>query len=157
MSKKTVGQLSQELLYKEESPDYTVVDIRREVEKDYVSKVDSTIEEGIRKYPRDFYVVVEAKRERLMKNVLRNLIFHAPVCPTPHYGQTVYKYIYKDSKIEFLWCIPDKSECLDMLHSPQEYIESDRESLQSVLDFYDGVFARRCLELNGENEKLVTL
>jgi len=153
-SSKTAGQISQELMAKDSevcaNNKIEVSDIRNEFNKDYVAKVESTIKDGLTKYTGDFYVVVEAKKERLMPNVIRNFIFHAPVCPTPHYDQTVYKYARKNDKTEFLWSIPDKQTCEWMKTCPLEVPEDHRLLLQTVLDYYDDTLLHKAMTLNGE-------
>lgn len=156
-TEKTAGQISMDLMAKDIAGDANcvneVVDIRNEVLKDYLKKVELCIQEGTDKFDNDFCVVVEAKKERLMPNVIRNFIFSRNSVPTPHYDQTVYRYNKQKAKIEFLWCIPDKHTCEWMKTCPLEVDESHRDLRQTVFDFYDGTLDRQTRKINGEPEE----
>lgn len=152
--KETVGKQVYDILTKEpeliKDPIDDAYAIRTEMEKDYVSKVENVIQEGTKLYDTDFFVVVEAKRERTMPNVLRNFIFYRRSCPTPHYGQTVYKYHRKNDEVEFIWIIPDKPICEWMKRYPFDVPESESGLLKFVYDFYDDSLLRYAQKLNGE-------
>jgi len=147
---KTAGQISTELLQAEPST-YDYREIREAALHDYAKKVENCVNENVSKYAHDFYVVVEAKRERLMPNVLRNFIFSRASCPTPHYGQTVYRYDKQTSSIEFLWVIPDKEHCKYLYEHAVETPECERGLLKFVLDFYDDTLLKQAQDLNKEN------
>jgi hypothetical protein len=100
----------------------------------------------------DFYVVVITKREPKMPNVFRNYFFTRLSCPTPDYDQTVYKYHRKESNIEFLWVIPTKAACEDLLSRIVDIAPEERELFKFVIDFKDGALFRKACELNFETK-----
>jgi len=149
--RKTAGQASIDLL-QEDPKEQDIYEIREVALADYTKKVENCINEGTTKYIDDFYVVVEAKRERLMPNVLRNFIFSRASCPTPHYGQTVYHFNKKTSEIAFLWIVPDKDICKHIYENMLLIPEYERDLLKCVMDFYDGTLLRQAQLLNRENQ-----
>lgn len=153
--KKTAGQISMDLLQADPKM-YDLYEIEEAALHDYAKKVENCINEGVQKYHNNdkgnFYVVVEAKRERLMPNVIRNFIFHRFSCPTPHYGQTVYRFNGETSEIEFLWVIPDKEHCKYMYDNALTTSESERGLLKFVLDFYDNTLLKIAKKLNNEHQ-----
>lgn len=153
--KKTAGKIVYDILTSEpeliKDPIAETRDIRHEMEKDYLTKLEGTIQEGTKKYDGDFFVIVEAKREKLMPNVIRNFIFHRHSCPTPHYGQTVYKYHRQHDEVEFLWIVPDKPICEWMKLYPFEVPEDEHDLLKMVYDFYDDTLLNKARLLNNEN------
>jgi len=153
--KETVGKQVYDILSKEpviiQDPIDEARSVRLEMEKDYIRKVENTIAEGLKIYDTDFFVVVEAKRERTMPNVIRNFILHRRSCPTPHYGQTVYKYHRQQDKVEFIWIVPDKNVCEWMKKYPLDVPESERDLLMMVHDFYDDTLLHKAELLNNED------
>jgi len=144
---KTFGQHVKEYQSKNEYCD--VQEARKEIIKDTQKKLNDTIQKGLKKYPNDFYIVIESKREIVFEGVIRNFIFHRISCPTPHYDQTAFKYHRKDDRLEFLWSIPRKST---VAHVYQYPLQEDQTLVKTVYDFVDGTFYRKALELNGELE-----
>jgi hypothetical protein len=68
-----------------------------------------------------FYVVVLAKKERLMKNVVRRYFFGRESEPTPEYDQAVYEVNPKDQQVNFQWQIPDIESYHDMVFNGHLY------------------------------------
>lgn len=153
-TKETAGKIVTDILSKDpeliKDPIDEARSVRLEMQKDYVQKVENTIQEGLKTYSGDFFVVVEGKREKLMPNVIRNFIFHRNTCPTPHYDQTVYHYHRKTDEVEFLWVIPDKRTCEWMKKYPLDVPESERDLLNLVYDFYDDNLLEKAKILNKE-------
>jgi len=149
----TVGRLAR-MAFEKYAGEYDIEDIREEAQKDYLNKLVDTAYQGTKSYNDDFFVVVESKIEPLMKNVIRNYIFHRSTCPTPHYGQTVYRYRYTTDELEYLWCVPDKNQAEHIREHVFEYPESYRGLVEHVIDFYDGTLARKALELNKEDMRI---
>lgn len=145
--KKTFGKRVKEHL--EKTDFFSVYDVRDDVVEDTRKKLNNTIEQGKKKYPGDFYLVIEQKVEILLDYVARSFIFHRLSCPTPHYDQTAFKYHKKDDRIEFLWSIPRKTTVARIFQYP---IGEDPTLVKTVFDFTDGTFYKKCLELNWELE-----
>jgi len=143
--KKTFGKRVKEHL--EKTDFFSVQDVVGDIVDDTRKKLNNTIEQGKKKYPGDFYLVIEQKVEILLDYVARSFVFHRLSCPTPHYDQTAFRYIKKDDRIEFLWSIPRKNTVLRVLHFP---IGKDEKLVKTVYAFVDGSFYRKALELNGE-------
>ena len=139
--KKTFGKRVKEHL--EKTDFFSVQDVVGDIVDDTRKKLNNTIEQGKKKYPGDFYLVIEQKVEILLDYVARSFVFHRLSCPTPHYDQTAFK----DDRIEFLWSIPRKNTVRRVLHFP---IGEDEKLVKTVYDFVDGSFYRKALELNGE-------
>jgi hypothetical protein len=149
--RESVGKMSLDLQNKymdKEGEDYR--DVRHEMTKDYEKKILEVVEDGIRVWDGDFYIVVLSKREKVMKNVLRNYMFHRNSCPTPNYDQIVYKYFKKDSRIDNVWVIPSKNKCAFMLDNMLEVPPEERDLLNFVIDFKEGELGKKCYELNDE-------
>ena len=146
----TVGKISTELLQGQSSLDHTADEQGNEMLKDWDKNMLEAIENGKAAYHGDFYIVVETKKEPLMKNVLRNYFFTRQSCPTPTFDTTVYKYHRNDAITEFLWVVPCKEVYEDSKNNALQVPAQFRELLQFVLDFADGTLLRRCLILNGE-------
>ena len=148
--KKTVGQLSTELLQK--TPDtLSPIENMREQLTDYDKNIYECIERSKKTFLRDFYVVVITKKERLMSNVLRNYFTARLSCPTPDYDQTLYYYDNQDESVSFLWTIPSKDTCHLLLENRTEVAPAEWELLQFVLQFADGTLFKKAKQLNGES------
>lgn len=147
----TVGKVSSDLLQKE--PDTRdPIELMRECLTDYEKNLIECIDRYKKVSPFDFYVVVLAKKERLMPNVIRNYFYPRITCPTPDYDQTVYKYYHKDDCIEFIWVIPSRDTCILLKENALQVAPNERELLRYILDFSDGSLFALAKKLNGEEE-----
>jgi len=147
--KKTLGEVSLELLRKEEKfiPHEQA---EWQLEK-YENEINIAINKGLKKFPnKDFYITVLTFKDRLLKNVIRNYFITRESCPTPTYDQTVYKYHYKDKKIEFLWCIPARDICLLLMDNALYLDPYEKALLKFVLDFKNGTLLKLAKKLNNE-------
>ena len=145
----TVGKIATDLA-KQEAPTRDPIELERAMHKDYEDNVHLCIERSKKDYPRDFYVVILTKKERLLQNVLRHYFFGRATCPTPDYDQAVYKYHHEDDKLEFLWVIPSKTTCEHLRENALLVHELERDLLRFVLDFYDDTLMKKSKQLNGE-------
>ncbi len=148
--KRTVGEVSAELLQRDVHGDVTAGEQMRESLSEYERFLLECVDLGKAKHPDDFYVVVHITREQVAANVLRNRFFHTHACPTPTWDQVVYKYHRKDERIEFLWSIPCKEACEDLKAHALDLDPAFNELLQFVLDFSDGTLDKKAMALNGE-------
>lgn len=144
-----LGKLSLELLAKADEK-HTVTDQMREQWKDYESNIQDAITKGTKTYQGDFFVVVETKKERLLKNVIRNYFFTRSTCPTPQYDQVVYRYHRTSGSIEFLWVVPAKDMCLYYKENPLMVSPEEQDLRDYVLAFYDNTLLRVAKKLNNE-------
>lgn len=148
--RETVGKLSSNLLANAISEDHSSEEQMREQLEEWDKNVYACIAEGKRSFNTDFYLVVETKKERIMKNVLRNYFFCRLTCPTPNYDQSVFKYHRNEERIEFLWVLPSKDTCKMIKNNVLELTPDHKELIGYVLDDADGTLLRRCKQLNGE-------
>jgi len=151
--RETVGKASRDLLVKQDGYTPTANEATEGMLSEYDKNIHECIERHKKTFKADFYVVVVTKKERLMKNVLRNYFFGRLSCPTPDYDQTVYKYCIKESSIEFLWTIPDKNTSLFMLKNRLSLPPDQYELLNYVLKFEDRTLFKLAKKLNGEKLK----
>jgi hypothetical protein len=151
MGRETVGKLSSELLQRDTYADHSAGEQMEAQLVNYESNVFDRVAHGKATYPGDFYIVVIAKREKLMPNTFRLYYFHRLTCPTPDYDQTVYRYIRADDRVEFLWVVPAKPVIQEMIANRLELDSSVSQLLKFVLEFVDGTLDRKARLLNGES------
>ena len=154
--KKTVGAVALDLMQKK-SPTRDPIELEREMHKDYAKNIYECIDRGIKETSGDFFVVVVTKKERLMKNVLRNYFAFRSTCPTPEWDQTVYHYHIDGDVVEFLWVIPSKDTCKLFMDNVLQIDNKERDLLKFVLDFEDGTLLREAKRLNGESVQSIIL
>jgi hypothetical protein len=149
--RETVGKIATDLLTKQpETQD--PIELERAMHRDYERNITECIERGRKDFfdAKQFYIVVDTKKERLLNNVIRNYFYIRRSCPTPNYDQTVYQYTVSDDRITFLWTLPARDICEMFKQNILEIHPDERELLHFVLDFYDGNLDKRCKLLNGE-------
>lgn len=152
MSKKdTVGAIAANLAGKHESTiDHSVHEQMQAMLVEWDKNMFESVEKGKQSFHSDFFIVVETKKEPLMKNVLRNYFIVRQSCPTPMYDNTVYRYHRNDEHIELLWVLPSKDTCYMMKSRALEIPLEERELLQFVLDDADGTLLQKSLIINKE-------
>jgi len=145
----TVGAIVSELSQK--TPDTrSPIELQQEMQKKYMDNLLEAVDRGYKKYPGDFYVHVETKAEKVLANTFRNYFIDRATCPTPNYDQSVFKYSSTDSKIEYLWTIPDKSTCEMFIADALLVAPEEKQLLKFVVEFYDGTLFRLCKKFNKE-------
>lgn len=157
MARQTIGYKSRDLILRaQEDPGtnaHSAEEQMREQLKDYEENVEVALKEGKKKFPGDFYIVVLTKKERLMKNVIRNYFFSRATCPTPEWDQAVYRYTVQTGTLQFLWVIPSKDTCIYLKDRALDLDKEERPLLNFVLAFEDGDLFQMAKTLNGEEEK----
>ncbi len=148
--RETVGKLSWDLLANASPLDHSAEEQMRQQLEEYERNFFETVERGKKLYEKTFYIVVETKKERKLKNVLRNYFIPRQSCPTPQYDEAVYKYDHLADEIEFLWVLPSKDTYNMMKQYPLDIPQEQRQLLQFVMEDADGTLLRRCKSLNGE-------
>jgi hypothetical protein len=150
--KETVGKVALDLMSKD--PEVTtVIDQQRAMQEDYLEELTECVMEFRRKHPRDFFVTVLTKSEKLMPNVFRNYFVPRLSCPTPNYDQAVYRYRHEDEEIEFIWSIPCREACFYLRENTAHVSTEEHELLQYVVAFADGTLYHLCRHLNGEYDE----
>jgi len=146
---RTVGSISRELMMKE--PDTRdPIELQREMQKDWENNIYECVARGKKLFDGDFYVVVDAKSERLMPNVVRNYFYPRKSCPYPHFDQTLYQYRAQDDDVFFLWVIPCKAACNELYMFAHDVPPDQHELLTFVSQFYTGQLKEKARQLNGE-------
>jgi hypothetical protein len=146
----TVGKISWDLLANASVLDHSAEEQMREQLDLYESNMLLAIDRGKKLYPKNFFIVVETKKEPKMKNVIRNYFIPRQSCPTPQYDEAVYQYDYLTDSLVFLWVLPSKQTYNMMKNNALELPTEERQLLQFVLEDADGTLLNRCKKLNGE-------
>lgn len=147
--RKTAGEHYLELMQKNPE-EIDVVEMQQEMQKDWMKNIIECVDTNKKKFPGDFYVVIETKREVILSNVIRNYFIGRQSCPTPNYDNTVWKYHRDEDRLEFLWVIPSRETCYTYLGQKDKVDPSEYELLKLIQDFADGTLLKKCKELNGE-------
>lgn len=155
--KPTVGEESLKLQKKtgeKDAPDS--IELQQEIhrgtnsKKSYEEEVWETVDRGRRDsaIEGDFFVVVLFKKERHLKNIVRQLFFYRQSCPTPEYDQTVYQYHRKDDEMEYLWTVPNNAACLFLPRIEKSLPEEQRWLVSMVNSFNKGELDQLAERLN---------
>ena len=113
-------------------------------EDSFENQVELAVKSGKKDFDGDFFVVVLFKKERLLRNVIRQYFFTRESCPTPSFDQIVYKYFRTDSKLDFLWVVPDKQTVIDMVLIGHELPKEQQDLVQFARDFNSGKLLEQC-------------
>ena len=150
MTRDTVGKISRDLIIGAPELDHSPHEQMRESLTDYEDNVHLAVDAGKKKYHNDFYVVVLTKKERIMKNVLRNYFMSRETCPTPDWDQAVYHYHKGTEVLEFLWVLPSKDVCKMLRLNALTIDKSERKLFDYVMALDDDSLLRVAKSLNGE-------
>ena len=153
LPKKSVGAYSYEL---QQKPDEKInpIDLQRQIHKgntnedSFENQVRIAVERGEEDFEGDFYVIVLFKKERLLKNVVRQYFFPRQSCPTPEYDQIVYQYKRKSQELKFLWVVPDKQSTIDLPLMKFQLPAEQQELVRFAEDFNTGKLDQLCERLN---------
>lgn len=149
MKKETVGKKAielQGLIQEELNP----LEIQAGMQEEYMQNLIQQAELGSKIYPRDFFIIVITKNEKLLTNVFRNYFFHRSSCPTPDYDQTVFRCNRESTSIDYLWTIPSRDACFHLKEHALEVHADEKHLLKFVLEFADGTLFKLCKKLNNE-------
>jgi hypothetical protein len=151
---KTVGQLSLEASLRKQEP-MRVRDQTTMMHEEYGEKLFETVAKGRELYREEKFFFIEdiTRQERLMMNVLRHTLIPRITCPTPNYDQTVYRYSMNDDTVELIWTIPSPETCSYYLHNRPLVVDEERELMEFILAFRDGILERLAQQLNDEKEQ----
>lgn len=149
MSKEKVGKIATELQQK--TPDTrNPIELKDEMLKDFEENFYLCIEREKHKYDEPFFVVILAKREMVLTNVMRQYFFTRHTCPTPTFDQTVFRFDPKTYEAEYIWTIPDRDAAEYLLNNMLHLEPEEQELLRFVMDFRDGTLDKLCKKLNNE-------
>lgn len=116
MNETTVGEASLKLLEKGDEKQ-SVIDTQREMQKGYVDNLIEAAKKGEELYGKEkaFYVCVQNRRERILKNVIRCQFYPRQTRPRPAYDLSLYWYDPKTEELRFVWCVPDQETVIKLL------------------------------------------
>lgn len=155
-AEKSVGEHAYELQKKSDQK-INPIELQQAIHKgkgdgeSFESQIFECIDRGRKIYEKDFFVVVLFKKERALQNVIRQYFIPTLSCPTPQYDQVVYKYFFKEDRLEFIWVIPDQETCLNIPLFDNFLPEEQKTLIQFARDFKNGLLDKKCALLNGEN------
>jgi len=117
-----------------------IIDTQREIDKKYFEGIEECIKKhkGLTGFEKEFFIVVLAKKERVMENVLRRYYIARKSLPTPDYDQTVWRY-KTTGDLEFIWVVPDHNTCQEMFHHPETVPVTEQDLLKFVQLFMNGI------------------
>ncbi len=160
----TIGKIATDLQVKADMQTDSI-ELQREMldgsnsEKSFEDEVRFTINRGLKdsEINGDFFVVVLTKKERLLKNVLRNYFFYRQSCPTPEFDQTVYHYHRKVDEAENLWTVPNNAACRFLPELSKDLPEDQMRLVYMVEAFNNGDLDRLCSKLNLKKESKILI
>ncbi len=150
--RETIGKIATDLMMStpEEVP---VTELGKDMLQDYMENLWITVDRGKKDYGTDFFIVVLQKKEKILENVVRNQFLYRRSCPTPTYNQSVFRYLFKDDELEYIWSLPDKDSCYMLRANALQVVSEERDMLKFVLDFFDGTLDNLAQIYNGEAKK----
>ena len=151
MARDTVGKIASQLKVHAVDNTHSAHEQMLEQLGEYDYNLYTTCEAGKKFYPKNFFIVVTTKKERLMDNVIRNYFYHRWTCPTPTWDQTVYRYNRADDCLEFIWVIPSQYACEYLRANALTVLHEERDLLNFVMNFFDGTLDRLADTLDKEN------
>jgi len=119
--------------------------------KTYLKDITKAAEDGKKGYAGDFFVVVILRVENAFRNVVRRMSIARQTCPTPDYDQSVWMYNKNKDSLEFLWCIPSKRMCIDLIENMNISDVEHIQLIRNILDFRDGTLFEKAQILNKED------
>jgi hypothetical protein len=154
MTKTTVGKEAYDRLL---NPDTQqgIVDTQREIDKEYFEQIEECVKahRNLEGFEDGFFVIVIAKKERTMENVVRRYFMGRRSLPTPNYDQTVWQFHPQSHDVEFIWCLPDCNTCQEMFHHPNLVPDDEQALLMMVQQFMSGkLYHNTCKRLGIEPE-----
>lgn len=152
MKKQTLGKTILELQAQNQN-EANVGDILPLEEQRYIKALFNAVDRGKSRFDTDFFIEVNLKKEKLMKNVLpRIYAVDRRSCPTPFYNQDCFKYRRIGDEFVHVWSIPGPDDCNELMNAvmDNQLDEEYREIAESVIRFRNGSLMRLCKKLNGE-------
>lgn len=155
---KTLGELSLEM--QQQTPHQMAVnDLGYEIlQKDeaYMRKLWKCINNGLEVFGIPVvYVEVHKWMDRTVQQTGNVRMKPRVSCATPTYGQDVWKYDSRDGHLQVLWSMPDRESSIAYLHNPKQVPASEKKTLFTVLDFYNGSLDALCQHEIDELDKLL--
>lgn len=152
--KKTVGsQIQHNLTTSTDTGTTDVIALQQAMQNDYLKELFAVIDRDYNLYKKEFYIVVLTKAERILTNTFRNYFFTRHSCPTPFYDQTVFRYNKALGRVEYLWTVPGKEECIYLAQNASDLPTEEQQLLQYVRMYIDGTLLKLAKKLNKETKE----
>lgn len=148
--RETAGKINLDLLPKAVDDTHCAVEQSDEQLKDYEKDFLSCLADGKQKFGTDFYIVAIFKREKLLTRITRITFVARRSCPTPHFDEGVYRYTYKDDRIQFLWVLPDIEVANYLINNYLMLDPVERQVADFVLKYLDNDLLYTAMKLNNE-------
>jgi hypothetical protein len=143
---KTLGELALEMQQK--SPDKVAVnDLGNEILKgeDVMKSIWECVRNGLKVFGIPVvFVELHMWMDRTIQQQPNIRKIPRASCPTPTYGQTVFKYDSRIDKMETLWSMPDRETSIAYLHNYKQVPDVEKTSLYTALNFYNGSLDALC-------------
>jgi hypothetical protein len=149
MENKTVGQRYVDTRSKEQDK-INVFEAVSVVGFDFMTKLVEMVEQDKHKAPTDFFVEVCILMNPVFKDIPEYKMISRHTCPTPFPDRSVFHYIKKEDRLEFLWHVPAHEECAYYMNNKMFLHPSEYEALKNVEDYLDGTLLQKAKKLNGE-------
>lgn len=136
---KTVGEAAIELQQQPQYPQ-SVLETQKEMLKGYIDQLILAAQRGQQELGKSkpFYLCVQSRRERLLRNVVRNQFYYRQTRPIPQYDLALYYYNPTEENITFIWCIPDKETVTDIALQNFQGPPEQQELIHFVKSFLHG-------------------
>lgn len=120
-------------------------------EERYVKRFVNAHTIGKAMFSGSFYIEIQTKRERVLKDVLHRYFIPKEACPRPTYDQTLFRYDSKLDGVTLVWALPDKQTCILALIAPtklEDLKPGEKEMVEDIRRFADNSLMHLCTHLN---------
>lgn len=124
--------------------------VSNDLAKDHHELLREVVEKGKQEFKGDFFIDIEIKKERLTINLVRFYPFCFEKCPTPLPGQTVYRYIYNENRVELLWQLLPVRICKWLEDNYFTLSDEQKILYKEYQKLKDGTLLKLAKQLNGE-------
>lgn len=150
MTKETLGSAASKLILQQGGDSHAPHEQMQDQLDEYIPNLIECVEDGKKNRHGNFFVEVITKKEKLLTNVLRNYFINRSTCPTPDFDQTVFRCNRTDDNIEFLWCVPAPSVCIELMQDIKNTPPEEEELMNTIINFSNGNLLKRAKEYNKE-------
>jgi hypothetical protein len=149
--RETVGQTVYDNLHKQPE----VTNIKEEIApgmlEHYWNDLVTHIDKVSKQFTDIFYIEVIFLRPKPFKGmIIKPNFFGRPHCPSPTWGQHVYRCTSLIQQIEFLWAIPFKDKAEELKMNALNLTPGEKTMLEQVFAFDHGVYELLARKLNNE-------
>ena len=150
MDNETIGSVASKLILQQGGDSHAAHEQMQDQLDEYIPNLIECVENGKKNRFGDFFVEVITKKEKLLSNVLRNYFINRGTCPTPDFDQTVFRYNRADDNVEFLWCVPAPSVCIELMQDIKNTPPEEEELVNTIINFSNGTLLERARKYNKE-------